>query len=61
MNLNSTDMSVVTFCIVHGANAGDRMAFWGKRGAYVAVWEVVDRTIRIVEVNYVGTREDAPY
>ena len=45
MNLNSTDMSVVTFCIVHGANAGDRMAFWGKRGAYVAVWEVVDRTI----------------
>ena len=34
MNLNSTDMSVVTFCIVHGANAGDRMAFWGKRGAF---------------------------
>jgi len=28
---------------------------------YVAVWEVVDNEIRIVEVSYVGTREKAPY
>jgi mRNA-degrading endonuclease RelE of RelBE toxin-antitoxin system len=28
---------------------------------YVAVWEVVDRKIKIIEVTYVGTREKAPY
>ena len=34
-----------------------------KRGrpTYVACWEVVDRTVRIVEFYYVGTRERAPY
>jgi len=34
-----------------------------KKGnpTYVAVWEVTDRTINIVEVTYVGTREKAPY
>jgi hypothetical protein len=28
---------------------------------FVAVWEVVDAKIRIVEVTYVGSREGAPY
>lgn len=28
---------------------------------FVAVWEVVDNEIRILEVTYVGSREDAPY
>ncbi|UFS69313.1 cytotoxic translational repressor of toxin-antitoxin stability system [Geomonas sp. RF6] len=34
-----------------------------KKGkpTYVAVWEVVDGQIRLVEVTYVGTHEKAPY
>ena len=28
---------------------------------YVAVWEVIDKKIKIVEVTYAGTREGAPY
>jgi Cytotoxic translational repressor of toxin-antitoxin stability system len=28
---------------------------------YVAVWEVVDRQVRIMEMRYVGSREKAPY
>lgn len=34
-----------------------------KKGqpTYVAVWEVTDKKIRIVEVIYVGTHEKAPY
>lgn len=28
---------------------------------YVACWEVVDEEIRIMEVYYVGSRENAPY
>jgi hypothetical protein len=34
-----------------------------KRGipCYVAVWEVKDKKIRLVEVTYVGTHEKAPY
>lgn len=34
-----------------------------KRGnpTYVAVWQVVNGRIRMVEVIYVGTREGAPY
>ena len=31
------------------------------RPSYVACWEVTDKTVRIVEVYYVGTRENAPY
>ena len=31
------------------------------RPTYVAVWKVVDKQIRIVEVNYVGTHEGADY
>ena len=29
--------------------------------SYVVVWEVVDHEIKIVEVTYVGSRENAPY
>lgn len=28
---------------------------------YVAVWEVIDKSIHLVEVIYVGTHEKAPY
>ena len=31
------------------------------RPTYVAVWEVADLSIRLVEVIYVGTHEKAPY
>ena len=29
--------------------------------SFVAVWEVVNNEVRILEVTYVGSREDAPY
>lgn len=29
--------------------------------SYVAVWEVVNNEIKVLEVTYVGSREDAPY
>lgn len=34
-----------------------------KKGkpTYVAVWEVVDDRVRLLEVGYVGTHEKAPY
>ena len=34
-----------------------------KKGkpTYVAVWVIVDKKIKITEVNYVGTHEKAPY
>jgi mRNA-degrading endonuclease RelE of RelBE toxin-antitoxin system len=34
-----------------------------KKGnpTYVAVWEVRDKRIKLVEVTYVGTHEKAPY
>lgn len=34
-----------------------------KKGkpCYVVVWEVKDKTIRLIEVEYVGTHENAPY
>lgn len=28
---------------------------------FVAVWEVVDKQVRILEITYVGSRKDAPY
>ena len=31
------------------------------RPTYVAVWQIVDKNIRLVEVVYVGTHEKAPY
>ncbi len=33
----------------------------GGRPTYVVCWQVVDKTIQIVEVFYVGTHENAPY
>jgi len=34
-----------------------------KKGnpCYVAVWEVLDKQIKLIEVQYVGTHERAPY
>lgn len=34
-----------------------------KKGkpTYVAVWEVKDQQVRLVEIRYVGTHEKAPY
>lgn len=34
-----------------------------KKGSstYVAVWEVINKTIQLVEVTYAGTHEKAPY
>ena len=31
------------------------------RPTYVAVWDVVDKEIRLIEVIYAGTHEKAPY
>ncbi|NOY68598.1 MAG: cytotoxic translational repressor of toxin-antitoxin stability system [Deltaproteobacteria bacterium] len=31
------------------------------RPTYVAVWEMKDKKIKLVEVNYAGTHEKAPY
>lgn len=28
---------------------------------YVAIWQVIDRQIYLVEISYVGTHEKAPY
>ena len=28
---------------------------------YVAVWEVTDKTVKLIEVQYAGTHERAPY
>lgn len=34
-----------------------------KKGhpTYVAVWEIIDKEIRLIEVTYAGTHEKAPY
>ena len=31
------------------------------RPTYVAVWEIIDKKVRLVEVSYVGTHEGVPY
>ncbi len=31
------------------------------RPTYVAVWEIKDKQVRLVEVSYAGTHEKAPY
>ena len=31
------------------------------RPVYVAVWQVLDKQIRLMEIMYVGTHENAPY
>jgi len=32
-----------------------------SKPTYVAVWQVADKSIKIVEIIYVGTHEKAPY
>ncbi|MDL2207554.1 cytotoxic translational repressor of toxin-antitoxin stability system [Desulfovibrio sp. OttesenSCG-928-M16] len=32
-----------------------------NKPVYVVVWKVLDKKIRIMEVSYVGTHENAPY
>lgn len=43
--------------------SGDRHHCHLRKGktTYVAIWQVIDKEIHIVEVNYVGTHEKAPY
>ena len=43
--------------------SGDRHHCHLKKGhpTYVAVWDVTDKEIKLVEVSYVGTHEKAPY
>jgi len=31
------------------------------RPTYVAIWEVMDKEIKLIEVTYAGTHEKAPY
>ena len=32
-----------------------------RKPVYVAVWKVLDKQIRLMEIHYVGTHENAPY
>ena len=45
------------------ALAGGRYHCHLKKGrpTYVAIWEVTDKEIRLIEVIYAGTHEKAPY
>ncbi len=46
----------------HGIPAGSYHCHLKKgKPTYVACWSEVDKKITIVEVNYVGTHEKAPY
>ena len=47
----------------YGKLGADRHHCHLKKGqpTYVAVWEVKNASIRLVEMNYVGTHERAPY
>lgn len=47
----------------YSALTGNRHHCHLKKGhpTYVAVWQVEDKSIRLVEVVYVGTHEKAPY
>jgi len=47
----------------YGKLAGEQHHCHLKKGnpCYVAVWEVLDKKIRLIEVQYVGTHERAPY
>lgn len=45
------------------ALSGDRYHCHLKKGhpTYVAIWEVIDKKIKLIEVIYAGTHEKAPY
>jgi hypothetical protein len=47
----------------YGPLGKDRYHCHLKKGrpTYVAVWEIMDKAIKIVEVIYAGTHERAPY
>ncbi len=47
----------------YGALSKNRFHCHLKRGkpTYVAVWEMINKEIRLIEVTYVGTHEKAPY
>lgn len=48
----------------YSALDGNRHHCHLKKGGcptYVAVWDVIDKKVRLVEVSYVGTHEKAPY
>jgi len=47
----------------YGKLGADRHHCHLKKGqpTYVAVWHVTDKTIKLVEITYVGTHEKAPY
>ena len=47
----------------YGQLSGNRHHCHFKKGqpTYVAVWQVKDKVIRLVEVIYAGTHEKAPY
>lgn len=55
----------------NGPQPGERWHNYSKLGGkkhhchlnyrYVACWEVIDDEIRLMEVYYVGSRENAPY
>lgn len=47
----------------YGPLGGNRYHCHLKKGkpTYVAVWEIIDKDVRLVEVSYVGTHERAPY
>jgi hypothetical protein len=48
---------------LHGKCFKDKRHCHIKKGrpTYVCCWEVIDNEIRIIEVYYVGTHENAPY
>jgi mRNA-degrading endonuclease RelE of RelBE toxin-antitoxin system len=43
------------------SNAKHHCHLKSGKPTYVACWEVKDKTIKIIEVYYVGTHEKAPY
>ena len=47
----------------YGKLIGNRHHCHLKKGqpTYVAIWQVADKQIHLVEVSYVGTHEKAPY
>ncbi|MDF2939381.1 MAG: hypothetical protein K0R66_23 [Gammaproteobacteria bacterium] len=48
---------------LYGKRFEDKRHCHIKKGkpTYVCCWEVIDNEIRIIEVYYVGTHENAPY
>lgn len=69
VTLNALILEIMTYGPVRGtwlnySKLGDnRHHCHLKKGqpTYVAVWQVTDKTIKLVEVQYVGTHEKAPY